>query len=36
MEPAYHQLEFDLRLYLTHLDSGGERLWPSAAVLPPS
>ena len=21
MEPAYHQLEFDLRLYLTHLDS---------------
>ncbi|WP_213959530.1 YgjP-like metallopeptidase domain-containing protein [Variovorax sp. dw_954] len=27
MEPAYHQLEFDLRLYLTHLDAGGERLW---------
>lgn len=27
MEPAYHQLEFDLRLYLTHLDLGGERLW---------
>ena len=23
MEPAYHQLEFDLRLYLTHLDLGG-------------
>lgn len=22
MEPAYHQLEFDLRLYLTHLDFG--------------
>jgi len=22
MEPAYHQLEFDLRLYLTHLESG--------------
>jgi len=21
MEPAYHQLEFDLRLYLTHLDA---------------
>jgi predicted metal-dependent hydrolase len=20
MEPGYHQLEFDLRLYLTHLD----------------
>lgn len=27
MEPAYHQLEFDLRLYLTHLDLGGEALW---------
>jgi len=27
MEPEYQQLEFDLRLYLTHLDSGGERLW---------
>lgn len=27
MEPDYHQLEFDLRLYLTHLDGGGERLW---------
>jgi len=23
MEPAYHQLEFDMRLYLTHLDLGG-------------
>jgi predicted metal-dependent hydrolase len=23
MEPAYHQLEFDARLYLTHLDRGG-------------
>ncbi len=27
MEPGYHQLEFDLRLYLTHLELGGERLW---------
>jgi len=27
MEPAYHQHEFDLRLYLTHLDMGGEALW---------
>jgi predicted metal-dependent hydrolase len=27
MEPHYHQFEFDLRLYLTHLDHGGERLW---------
>jgi predicted metal-dependent hydrolase len=23
MEPAYHQLEFDLRLYLTHVDMAG-------------
>lgn len=27
MEPHYHQYEFDLRLYLTLLDSGGPRLW---------
>ena len=27
MEPNYHQYEFDLRLYLTQLDLGGERLW---------
>ncbi len=27
MEPEYHQLEFDLRLYLTWLDLGGHRLW---------
>jgi predicted metal-dependent hydrolase len=27
MEPHYHQYEFDLRLYLTLLDHGGERLW---------
>ncbi|MGO4394761.1 YgjP-like metallopeptidase domain-containing protein [Variovorax sp. M-6] len=27
MEPDYHQFEFDLRLYLTHLDGGGARLW---------
>ena len=32
MEPAYHQLEFDLRLYLTHLDLGGERLWGGEAT----
>jgi predicted metal-dependent hydrolase len=31
MEPDYHQLEFDLRLYLTHLESGGPRLWSPAA-----
>lgn len=27
MEPAYHQLEFDLRVYLTHLELTGSRLW---------
>jgi predicted metal-dependent hydrolase len=27
MEPEYHQFEFDLRLYLTHIDLGGEALW---------
>jgi len=27
MEPDYHWLELDLRLYLTHLDIGGEPLW---------
>lgn len=34
MDPDYHQREFDLRLYLTHLDAGGPRLWgkePDAA-----
>ena len=30
MEPAYHQHEFDLRLYLTHLDLGGQALWAPA------
>ena len=27
MEPQYHQYEFDLRLYLTHVEHSGERLW---------
>jgi predicted metal-dependent hydrolase len=31
MEPSYHRLEFDLRLYLTHLDAGGERPWVNLA-----
>jgi UTP pyrophosphatase len=30
MEPDYHQFEFDLRLYLTHLESGGSALWSAA------
>jgi len=28
MEPEYHQLEFNLRAYLTYLEAGGEPLWP--------
>lgn len=31
MEPAYHQLEFEVRMYLTHLDGGGTRLWGPVA-----
>ena len=27
MQTDYHQLEFELRVYLTHLDHGGARLW---------
>ncbi|HYW56005.1 MAG TPA: M48 family metallopeptidase [Polaromonas sp.] len=27
MEPQYHQFELDLRLYLTHVDAGGEAPW---------
>ncbi len=27
IEPQYHQYEFDVRLYLTLLDGGGDRLW---------
>ncbi|MEJ8820864.1 YgjP-like metallopeptidase domain-containing protein [Variovorax humicola] len=35
MEPAYHQFEFDLRLYLTHLDAGGKRLWSTEGLCAP-
>jgi predicted metal-dependent hydrolase len=31
MEPEYHQLEFDVRLYLSYRDSGGEALWGNQA-----
>jgi UTP pyrophosphatase len=31
MEPDYHQLEFELRVYLTHLDAAGARLWAAPA-----
>ena len=27
MQPDYFQLEFEVRVYLTHLDGGGPRLW---------
>lgn len=36
MEPDYHQLEFDVRLYLTHLDLSGERLWAGEGALDPT
>ena len=28
MEPRYHQYEFDLRVYLTHMDVAGKLVWP--------
>ena len=28
MEPQYHQYEFDLRVYLTHIDAAGKLEWP--------
>ena len=31
MEPTYHQLEFDVRVYLTHLELTGERLWATTS-----
>ena len=31
MEPAYHQYELDLRLYLTHLELVGKLSWPAGA-----
>ncbi len=30
MEPGYHQLEFEVRVYLTHLETAGARLWEPA------
>ena len=29
MEPDYHQLEFEVRVYLTYLEHRGHRLWAS-------
>ena len=31
MEPQYHQYEFDLRVYLTHIDAVGKLAWPNQA-----
>ena len=31
MEPAYHQLEFEVRVYLTHLEQSGQRLWEDSS-----
>ena len=33
MEPRYHQLEFELRVYLTHLEISGVRLWEAAPAM---
>ncbi len=30
MEPHYHQYEFDLRVYLTHMDTAGKLDWSAA------
>ncbi len=32
MEPAYHQLEFEVRVYLCHLETTGTPLWKGAGV----
>ena len=32
MEPQYHQYEIDLRLYLTHMEHAGARLWGDELV----
>lgn len=32
MEPEYHQLEFDLRAYLSYLEVAGQPLWAAASV----
>ena len=34
MEPRYHQLEFEVRVYLTHLEVSGARLWANTPSPP--
>lgn len=36
MEPNYHQIEFDLRLYLTHVDLLGKLDWAGQANIKPN
>ena len=36
MEPDYHQIEFDLRLYLTHLDVAGALNWVKRSLQDPA
>lgn len=31
MEPQYHRLEFEVRIYLTYLEASGHRLWAETA-----
>jgi hypothetical protein len=33
MAPNYAQLEFDLRAYLTYLETGGAALWQTAKLI---
>ncbi|MDO8263638.1 MAG: DUF45 domain-containing protein [Gallionella sp.] len=35
MEPDYHQLEFDLRAYLTYLEAAGLPLWMAVGAVTP-
>jgi predicted metal-dependent hydrolase len=32
MESNYHQIEFELRVYLTHLEAAGGKLWGKPAT----
>ena len=36
MEPNYHQYEFDLRVYLTHMEVDGKLNWSAAPASPPA
>jgi predicted metal-dependent hydrolase len=35
MEPRYHQIEFEVRVYLTHLEATGQRLWAAQPIAQP-